>query len=538
MSALARTIGHWPVMLLLCLAVGASLSIWLGQDISWDLKNYHLYNAWAFIHGRSSLDLAAASLQSYFNPLPDLPYYWLATGPLHTWPRLLAGYQGLWYGLLLFVVIRIAGRYAQLQGGRLGMAEVCAALIGATGTMAISQTGSTSNEVQLAVLVLTGLYLLLPLLGPTSVTKPKARALCAGVACGVAAGLKPTAAIYLPAMALALLFALNVRRREAWQATASYTAGATLAILLVYGPWGSHLYQATGNPLFPLFNQWFHSPLTTPTPLTDSRFFPRNVAQWLFYPFFWLKRRPSLVTEVPFADPRYAMAMLSLVALATAYHMRGREDDGTPNPALRFLVIFVSASYLTWLVRFAILRYAVALESLTGLVMLIAVRTWMPASADHHRLGKLFAVLLVLIIGASAYPNWWRAPYSNGVIEAELPNLEPNSIVILAGIPDGYLAALFPHAENLQFIGLSWFTAASRGYGLYEMTQRRLHEHRGPTYVVLRDDSETAVAMSLLQDILPTRQITACQPILSNMETGRRNRNYAMGLRLCRLADS
>jgi hypothetical protein len=44
-------------------------SLWLGADANWDLYNYHLYNAFAWLHGKLQTDLAPAGLQSYFNPL-------------------------------------------------------------------------------------------------------------------------------------------------------------------------------------------------------------------------------------------------------------------------------------------------------------------------------------------------------------------------------------------------------------------------------------------------------------------------------------
>ena len=139
--------------LLACLSFGALLSVLRGQDANWDLKNYHLYNAWAWLHGRLALDLAPAGLQSFFNPLLDMPYFLLGTGPLQHWPRLLAGVQGLWYGGLVFMLFRVAIRLAGLRGRTFGWADVWAVLIGVTGTMTVSQTGSSFNELPLALFI-------------------------------------------------------------------------------------------------------------------------------------------------------------------------------------------------------------------------------------------------------------------------------------------------------------------------------------------------------------------------------------------------
>src|SRR5689334_19178918 len=58
------------------------LSVALGQDEGWDMRNYHLYNAYAVLHGRVGFDFAPGGFQSYFNPTLELPYFlltsWLA----------------------------------------------------------------------------------------------------------------------------------------------------------------------------------------------------------------------------------------------------------------------------------------------------------------------------------------------------------------------------------------------------------------------------------------------------------------------------
>ena len=64
-------------ILALCLAGAAGLSLALGQDASWDLQNYHYYSPWAWTNGERgyTADVVAAQLQTYHNPLPDLPFF-------------------------------------------------------------------------------------------------------------------------------------------------------------------------------------------------------------------------------------------------------------------------------------------------------------------------------------------------------------------------------------------------------------------------------------------------------------------------------
>src|ERR1043166_9908787 len=103
-QALTRVVAHRNRLLILCL-VGAGILSWrLGQDANWDLKNYHLYNAYALLAGRWGIDFIPASLQTFFNPLADIPYYILATKIFLTLPQALAVVQGLYYGVLVYFV--------------------------------------------------------------------------------------------------------------------------------------------------------------------------------------------------------------------------------------------------------------------------------------------------------------------------------------------------------------------------------------------------------------------------------------------------
>src|ERR1043166_1027656 len=89
------------LVLVLMICISGGLSIFYGQDASFDLLNYHLYNALAFVQGRMNQDLAPAGIQTYLNPLVDLPYYFYITY-FNDFPRLVAFLMGLYAGLAAF----------------------------------------------------------------------------------------------------------------------------------------------------------------------------------------------------------------------------------------------------------------------------------------------------------------------------------------------------------------------------------------------------------------------------------------------------
>ncbi len=115
------------ILVALALAiVGCGLgSLALGQDANWDLRNYHFYNPWAWLHGRATLDLAAAQIQSYFNPLVDLvPYALIRSFAPRTAGFLLGALHGL-NGLLLYLVARRALSPRLGLAARRSLAAVC-----------------------------------------------------------------------------------------------------------------------------------------------------------------------------------------------------------------------------------------------------------------------------------------------------------------------------------------------------------------------------------------------------------------------------
>jgi len=89
------------------MAFGGCISVALGQDANWDLKNYHIYNAYALLHSRLGYDIAPAQLQSYYNPFLDVPYFLMAVQ--FQWaPRIVAFLQGTYFGLAAYFLFRIA----------------------------------------------------------------------------------------------------------------------------------------------------------------------------------------------------------------------------------------------------------------------------------------------------------------------------------------------------------------------------------------------------------------------------------------------
>lgn len=163
-SSARREALSWVAVLLASLAVGATVSVLLGQDANWDLRNYHLYNPWALLNNRTQLDIFPAGKETFYAPLLDLPYYVLALKWLPNHPRLVAGLMGLPYGLVIFLVFHISWiTLAEFEniGWRRAVVAALATIFGVSGVATISSVGSTFNEVPNAAIMLLAVTLIL-----------------------------------------------------------------------------------------------------------------------------------------------------------------------------------------------------------------------------------------------------------------------------------------------------------------------------------------------------------------------------------------
>src|ERR1700730_21819 len=118
-GARARSVGvrvlctPWRFRLLLVLVcAGAGIvSVGLGPDNYWDLRYYHLYAPWAYLHGRYLYDIGPAQEQGFLNPTADFLLYGLISSPLNDSPRIVAFIMGAVHGinaaLLLGIVCQV-----------------------------------------------------------------------------------------------------------------------------------------------------------------------------------------------------------------------------------------------------------------------------------------------------------------------------------------------------------------------------------------------------------------------------------------------
>lgn len=177
-----------------CLVYGFFNAFFLRQEFDWDLINYHYYNVFALLNDRWDYDIVVGSVNTFFNPLLDIPLYYMIQN-FNDFPRLIFGIQGLYFGVCLFFFIKICGLFWNVDRREGICATAVAVIIAITGEAVGCQIGTSTNEIQVIAIFIPALYLLLKIL-----IKPKLQKswkfLAVGVGMGIALGLKQTVIIY------------------------------------------------------------------------------------------------------------------------------------------------------------------------------------------------------------------------------------------------------------------------------------------------------------------------------------------------------
>ncbi len=507
------------------------VSLHLGQDDNFDMRNYHIYNAWAALTGRWSQDIFAAGAQTYFSPFLDIPYYLVAAKLFPSHGGYVVALSGLPYGALLFFIYLISARITRSldleKWDRIAFIAASVLLAG-TGAATWSEIGTTLNDITIAAIILAAFYQLLIVANDRDEESSPRRVAVAGMLLGLATGLKLTAAIYVPSMAV-VIFSVAPGWRNKIRSLVIYGCCVFAVFVAIYGPWGWKLYELTGNPFFPLLNGVFHSDWMASINVRDSRFLPRSWQQWLFYPFYWTTLQSSLVTELPFRDMRLAIAYFFLagyVAIAlTSKDLRAKLLSAKYR-SIHVLALFLTFSYIVWMHQFSIFRYLVATECLAGIFVIIGIM------AVVQRLGRRAAWLPALcvisiatfIVGYTVSPKWGRAPLGTDIFAVQAPRFEDGALLVFADVPMSFLApALAGTSLGLHFMTIP--RGFSRGEGQlgadgfnHELGRRmkaKIGENARSLYVLF--DKSGAPPESNLTAFDIQMDMTSCQPGRSSL---------------------
>jgi hypothetical protein len=534
----ARRVPGWLVLLPVGFGV---LAVLLGKDNNVDLMHYY-YLPFAWMSGRFGHDLLPTGIVTFFNPLLDVPFYWANQHlPAITITFLLGALHGV-NGILIWLIARHTLRLepagfeplshsrlgTRIAGviGRPGAAATLVMLIGMLSLGSIYVVGTTYYDALVGMPVFLAL-LLIARAGPAIFDGPLGRAipvmLCAGMAVGAAVGLKQTVVPFAVGIGLALLLTPGPYRQRLANA-ASYGVGLGIGVIAVSGFWLWHLWQLTGNPLFPYFNDLFHSPLA-PVASNRTRYaMPRNALEAVTYPFVFTWA-PWRITS-PARDLKLLVAYL-VVPVGIACALFGRRR-GTGNRLAEprfglFLLIAMAATYVVWLWLFSIYRYVVPLEMLVPLLVVVAVG-FMPLTTGRRLLALAVLLLLVVPIQPS---NSDRLPWGNLAWQPFVQVRPPDGFDFSAAMvvapswypgwqPYAFVIPFFPPDMSFIYIvGREVPDVALVSRFLPEIADR-IARHTGPLYVLYTPPGEADVAASLARHGL-VADFAGCRPVVANI---------------------
>ena len=455
-------------------------SVLLRQDNNWDLRNYHLYNPFAWLNGKIDFDLAPAQMQTYFNPTLDLLYY----GLTRVLPGPLTGFiMGTLHGLN-FILLVLIGRELLPKQPAQGRSALLLALAGMFGAGFVSQIGNTMGDNMTALFVLGALLLLLRRWQHLAMAAGLA-ALGAGLLAGLGAGLKLTNAVYALALCLSL-FALPAPFWRRLRCAFTFGVGVLLGMAASAGHWYWKMWTVFGNPLFPQFNNIFHGPLASPMGVGDTNWLPQGWAERLLWPFVFALD-PRQVSEIGLSLlvwPILYVAFVLLALHALARRNQASTEDDAARSRLAMLWLFFGLSYLTWMNLFSIYRYLVPLELLAPLVLWLIAQRLRPGQPA----ARVVTVLLLVVIAASFLksPSWGRAKWAGESFRAEVPAIaqpEESMVFTVHGDPPmGWLVTMFP--VRLAFVSLSSGFPESDVYRA--RVAAMVAERSGPLYVMVK----------------------------------------------------
>lgn len=422
---------------LICLGLmvlAGVVHVFYPSEIRWDLANYHYYNAWAFIHGRLGYDIAPAMINTYFNPLLDVPHYFM----LNAWGdgSIVKFFQGSYYGILVFVFYKIVRLFFDFK--KEPFALIITFIIGATGFSALCQLGTGSNEIQSSILILWGFYLICSHISDTE--RRDSIWIWPGLIMGAALGLKPTVITYCAAMGVSLILfmkPLNVSLKEIVIFAFSGLAG----FLIVNGWWMWQLYSHFDNPFFPFLNKIFKSEYYDLINFRDTQYIDKTTWwQKLFLPLnlTFLSVKDGYMSEAGFFDWRYAAVYVIAIFMFVRWVYKSRKLSERHN---LLLYVFLFVSYLIWVNLFSNIRYIIPTEMLSAIVLVKFFQHIKFQSIFGNTLLLSFKIIgfYALISEVPAYLSSWL--YDLPIWDMEKVNLPEDALVKTYGFPSAMVAA-------------------------------------------------------------------------------------------------
>jgi hypothetical protein len=489
---------------LLTVLAGVAFASLSARTVGWDVLHYHLYLGFAADGRRLMQDFLPVGPQSYLNPYALWPFFALDSAGVP--PLVLAALLGAVQSLNVCLALWLA---SLLMPGRHGLWLLATALTWANPVF-LSEVGTSYTDITTSLPVLVALVVLVKAWPQPSFLA----VLLSGVAMGVAFALKMSNGPY--ALALGLVWPLAFATwRGRVQAGLACLGGGLLGTALAGGVWFWQVWQATGNPVFPAFNNVFQSPLHGVGAMANGtalRFVPTTLWEAFIRPGMMVWPQAEIHTESSLPDARFLAFFLSLVlgGLVVAWRARSRSPQaghtttGSPS-ALVALLAWGTVSWCLWLATSGNGRYLMPMCVVVGV---LTVAWWHRVTGGGRWFWYPMLVLTVvqwvqLCLGSAL--RWdEQVGWGRHWVDVDVPEVLKREPMLLLGTSNNAYSPLLPRLHpDTAMVTINGQITLSPGVPGAQRVQTLLNKHAGHVRVLAPTDADPArgIAPVLSSDV-------------------------------------
>lgn len=489
---IVQILKHDGWVLFLLIAVGSAIALCTKFEFGFDFIHYHYYNALAFLQNRLNYDIVPAGINTFFNPLSDLPYYFIIEW-FNDKPDAAYVLSGMCLGLLLFAFFKVCCLFFELKTKGDALSIFALLAIAVTGQSVFFQIGTCTNEIPVALFGFAGLYNLFLMIKEPQKQNEKLFFI-SGLILGAAMGFKATI-IYVCVGAGGSLIVCYKYLRKPFCFIGLFALGGLLGYLLINGWWLYKMWSLYANPFMPFANGIFHSPYFDDVNFNDSNLIPPlRIA--LIFPLRW-NGDVYNPTEQYFFDWHvplfYIFGVAFLIYILVNAKARQRFLE---NRLMVFYATFLILSYVVWLSIFSIVRYLVIVEMMSAIFFVKIIRQGLEGQGKWAQFGRGIVGPMAALLFLSLFCNtpWVGRTDNSHLIEVEDIHLPKNTLLKLYGVPLSGFVVPWAKTNDFRVVGhnhlynipVAHSDFAERGR-FREMRDEVEKNHKGPVVVLYRE---------------------------------------------------
>lgn len=480
---------NW-IMFLLFLFIGSSICAITRYENLWDFSNYHYYNAFAFLHNRLNYDIVPSSVNTFFNPLIELPFYFIIEY-FNENVSIAYALQGVWFGLLIFTFFKITTLFFNTKTVQGIMWSILTVGIGITGQCIWYQAGTSTNEIPIVFLSVWALYYLFKMIKYPE-TQVLWKFLISGLILGAGLGLKSTNIYVCVASGLSLILCFQYLKQSV-KFIFYFALGGLIGFLITNGWWMLRLWELYQNPFFPFLNEVFKSPYFDDFNYNDNRFKPTILIRFV-YPLVW-KMDGYWTAEIDFYDMRgqiYYIVALLFIGYLFFKPKRIRVFYRT-NPLWCFFSIFLILAYILWLNIFSIHRYLGVVDLFSAIFFVKLMGICIPTSFVKKSVYATFCIFIcgILLLVPMENTSWGNRLNDEKLVYMEPINFPPNVLLKLYGFHTSAVIPILAKDFNFRALGyiqLNEVTMKGSDFAerneFRKMRDKIAEEHNGPVILI------------------------------------------------------